>query len=85
MIIQPTLSRHDERLMLNACCIDAVHGGVYAWLYLSQAGLKEHDILRLLATPDHLWRPWVDNTDTTALLAMSAAGIWPPRHAEPAA
>jgi len=68
-------SLYRDELELNARCIDFVHGGVYAWTYLSQAGLADAEILKILNAPAGAWCYQVENAEATARLALNAAGI----------
>ncbi|MTW09929.1 hypothetical protein GM658_04890 [Pseudoduganella eburnea] len=68
-------SPYRDELELNALCIDFVHGGLYAWTYLSRAGVADADILRILNAPADAWCYRVENAETTARLALNAAGI----------
>lgn len=79
---RPAASLYRDQLELNAHCIDFVHGGVYAWTYLSQAGVPDADILRILNAPAASWCFKVRNIEATARAALKAAGMRP--HIAPA-
>lgn len=77
MRARPAMSYYRDQLELNARCIDFVHGGVYAWTYLAQAGVPDTEILRILNAPPETWCFKIGNAETTAQSALSAAGIRP--------
>jgi hypothetical protein len=63
------------QLELNARCIDFVHGGIYAWTYLSTAGFTDAEILQVLDAPPQTWCHIPDNVEIRARSALRAAGI----------
>lgn len=68
-------SRYRDELLINALCIDFVHGGAYAWTYLAIAGVPDRDILRILALPAEAWCYLVPNAEAAARSAMRAVGM----------
>ncbi|WP_426339827.1 hypothetical protein ACN9MZ_26680 [Pseudoduganella sp. S-14] len=75
MRARPAASPYRDQLELNAQCIDFVHGSIYAWTYLSQAGVPDAEILRILNAPAEAWCFNTENVEATARSALNAAGI----------
>lgn len=75
MRAHPATFAYREQLLLNAYCIDFVHGGVYAWTYLAKAGLRDAEIVRILSAPAETWCYKIGNAESTARTALIAAGI----------
>jgi hypothetical protein len=69
------LSIDHEQILLNAYCIDFVHGGVYAWTYLATVGLREPQILAILCAPIETWCRDVDNIEDRANRALAQLGM----------
>lgn len=77
---RPELAKYDDQLLIDAFCIDLVHGAAYAWVYLLKSGASS-DHARAILAPQHLhWGLEVGDMYLTAERAMSNAGIY--RHAE---
>jgi hypothetical protein len=71
----PTTTSIYHELVLIAYCIDTLHGGVYAWAYLSAAGLADADILRILANRPAEVLGSVDDIQAKARAAMRIIGM----------
>jgi hypothetical protein len=62
------------KLILDAVCIDATFGGVYAWTFLAKAGLDHCEILELLSEQRSELLE-LDEVSSRAEKAMSSVGL----------
>lgn len=77
MLARTVTSIYRTQLELNARCIDFVHGGLYAWTYLSIAGFTDDEILKVLDAPPQSWCYQAGNAEARARAALDAVGIAP--------
>lgn len=76
----PELVIYDDKLLINAFCIDLVHGGAYAWAYLLRAGATCDHAQAILSPQPQCWDLEVDDISLTAERAMAVSGLH--RHEE---
>lgn len=73
--LHPEIVEYRDQLLLNAFCIDTVHGSAYAWAYLIRCGLPYEHVQAILRTATDSWDFAIKDLVLTADSAMTSAGL----------